>query len=313
MWTWRRAERSRRCRRSHSCGHSPVSREIAPGDRLGASLAGLRPAPPESPPSRCRADRARAAGHRGSSSAAPIFGRMAEVKRIFFPTGTSAARSRTFGHRAVAHLRAANGERADPGLDAALRPMAVPHNTLEAVRQDLFGMARNESVGLDPQRSRQLPSRPVPGNLGQRVILKFRLTQGDDVCIVLYGVSFLLEVLAGFSTRHDTPPSQTPSPISGHSSTRPSDHMCGSSEYSGTSQTRSRSRWLGPLILYRPSPAVTPAFDTPASKRFRPAFGPRKPAWTFEGATPKLPQSGSPHVLRLIGTNALGYTCASDS
>ncbi|WP_372922612.1 hypothetical protein [Roseovarius sp.] len=32
------------------------------------------------------------------------------------------------------------------------------------------------------------------------------------------GVSFLLEVLAGLIPRHDTPPSQTPSPISRHSS-----------------------------------------------------------------------------------------------
>lgn len=32
------------------------------------------------------------------------------------------------------------------------------------------------------------------------------------------GVSFLLEVLAGLDTRHDTPPSQKPSPISRHSS-----------------------------------------------------------------------------------------------
>ena len=36
--------------------------------------------------------------------------------------------------------------------------------------------------------------------------------------LFVIGVSFLLEVLAGFDTRHDTPPSQTPSPISRHSS-----------------------------------------------------------------------------------------------
>ena len=35
------------------------------------------------------------------------------------------------------------------------------------------------------------------------------------------GVSFLLEVLAGLITRHDTPPSQTPSPSFPHNSTSP--------------------------------------------------------------------------------------------
>src|SRR5690606_8720537 len=64
----------------------------------------------------------------------------------------------------------------------------------------------------------QHPARPISGNRGERIIHRFRLTQGDDVGIVRHGVSFLLEVLAGFSTRHDTPTSQTPSPISRHSS-----------------------------------------------------------------------------------------------
>ncbi|MEC5414537.1 hypothetical protein, partial [Aurantimonas sp. C2-4-R8] len=39
-----------------------------------------------------------------------------------------------------------------------------------------------------------------------------------DRGIVFHGVSLLREVLAGFSTRHDTPPSQAPSPIFSHSS-----------------------------------------------------------------------------------------------
>ena len=59
---------------------------------------------------------------------------------------------------------------------------------------------RDKGVGLGPQRGRQHPARTVSGNLGQRIIHRFRLTQGDDVCIVGHGVSFLLEVVAGFST-----------------------------------------------------------------------------------------------------------------
>src|SRR6056297_1813021 len=79
-------------------------------------------------------------------------------------------------------------------------------------------MLRDEDVGFGPQCGRQHPARPVTRDLGQRIIHRFRLTQSDDVVIVLHGVSFLLEVLAGLITRHDTPPSQTPSPISRHSS-----------------------------------------------------------------------------------------------
>ena len=79
-------------------------------------------------------------------------------------------------------------------------------------------MLRDEGVGFGAERGGQHPARPVTGDLGQRIVNSFRLTQGDDVGIVLHGVSFLLEVLAGFITRHDMPPSQTPSPISQHSS-----------------------------------------------------------------------------------------------
>ena len=92
------------------------------------------------------------------------------------------------------------------------------NNPLATIRQGLFGILRDEGVGLGPQRGSQHSARPVARNLGQRIIHRFRLTKGDDVCSLLHGVSFLLEVLAGFDTSHDTPPSQTPSPISRHSS-----------------------------------------------------------------------------------------------
>lgn len=40
-------------------------------------------------------------------------------------------------------------------------------------------MLRDEGVGFSPKRSRQHPARPIPGNLGQRIINRFRLTQSD--------------------------------------------------------------------------------------------------------------------------------------
>jgi len=97
----------------------------------------------------------------------------------------------------------------------------VSDNPLATIRQGLFGILRDEGVGLGPQRGSQHSARPVARDLGQRIIHRFRLTKGDDVCSLLHGVSFLWEVLAGFDTRHDTPPFQTPSPISRHSSQVP--------------------------------------------------------------------------------------------
>ncbi|WP_217808392.1 hypothetical protein, partial [Palleronia marisminoris] len=44
------------------------------------------------------------------------------------------------------------------------------------------------------------------------------LVKRGDRDIVFQGVSLLREVLAGFDTRHDTPPSQAPSPKISHSS-----------------------------------------------------------------------------------------------
>jgi len=93
----------------------------------------------------------------------------------------------------------------------------MPDDPLPAIRQDFLGMLCDKGVGFGAERRSQHPAGAVPGNLGQRVNNRFRPTQGDDVGIVRHGVSFLLEVLAGLITRHDTPPFQTPSPISRHS------------------------------------------------------------------------------------------------
>lgn len=88
----------------------------------------------------------------------------------------------------------------------------MPDNPLAPIRQELLGILIDKGVGFGSKRRGQHPVRPVPRNLGPRIVARFRLTQGNDLCIVLNGVSFLPEVLAGFGARHDTPPSQTSSP-----------------------------------------------------------------------------------------------------
>jgi hypothetical protein len=94
----------------------------------------------------------------------------------------------------------------------------MPHDPLAAVRQGLFGMLRDEGIGLGPQRRRQHAARALTRDLGQRILHGSGLVKRGDRGIVVHGVSLLREVLAGFSTRHDTPPSQAASPIFEHSS-----------------------------------------------------------------------------------------------
>ena len=94
----------------------------------------------------------------------------------------------------------------------------MAHHALPAVRQPLSGDLVEKHPDLRLERRGEHPSRTFPRDLGERVFDGFRLTEPDDAGIVLHGVSLLLEVLAGFDTRHDTPPHQLASPKFGHSS-----------------------------------------------------------------------------------------------
>ena len=96
--------------------------------------------------------------------------------------------------------------------------MSVPNDALSSIRQPLLGELADESVDLGFECGREHPARTFPRDLGQRVLNRSRLTEPDDAGIFLHGVSLLLEVLAGFNTRHDTPPSQPASPEFDHSS-----------------------------------------------------------------------------------------------
>ncbi len=118
----------------------------------------------------------------------------------------------------IPDLRPPHRQTADPGLDLALGSLAVSDDPLAAVRQALLGQFGDKGIGLRPQRRRQHPARALPGNLGQRIVHRMRLTERDDLGIFCHGVSLPSEVLTGLITRLDTPPSQTPSPIFEYSS-----------------------------------------------------------------------------------------------
>lgn len=75
--------------------------------------------------------------------------------------------------RAITHRRAAHIERSDPGLE----PIAMPHDPLTTVRQNLFGILLDEGARLCPQRGRQHTARAVMGDLGERIIHRSRLTR----------------------------------------------------------------------------------------------------------------------------------------
>ena len=92
-------------------------------------------------------------------------------------------------------------------------------DALAAISQTLVGEAGDEARRFCPERRGQHLARALAGDLGQRIEDRSGLVKLGDRGIVLHGVSLLREVLAGFSTRHDTPPSQAPSPIFSYSST----------------------------------------------------------------------------------------------
>jgi hypothetical protein len=94
----------------------------------------------------------------------------------------------------------------------------MSHDALAPVGQAFIIKLGDEARRLGLERDRQHPVRAFAGDLGQRIDDRSGLVKRGDRGIVFHGVSLLREVLAGFSTRHDTPPSQTTSPIFSHSS-----------------------------------------------------------------------------------------------
>jgi len=94
----------------------------------------------------------------------------------------------------------------------------MPDNPLTPVGQALLGILCDEARRLRLERGGQHLAGAVARDLGQRVEDRSGLVKWADRGIVLHGVSLLREVLAGLSTRHDTPPSQAPSPSFSHSS-----------------------------------------------------------------------------------------------
>ena len=105
----------------------------------------------------------------------------------------------TLAGAAVAQLHPPHRDRADPGLDQALRSMAVPHNALAPVRQPRALHRGQERLGFRLDGLRQQPAGAAPQDGRQRVVDLIGLAEWDNGAIAHRGVSLLREVLAGSS------------------------------------------------------------------------------------------------------------------
>jgi len=65
--------------------------------------------------------------------------------------------------RTATHLRTAHIQRPGPSLDAPLRTIPMPDDTLPAIRQDLFSMPSDEGISFCPECGRQHTARAVTG------------------------------------------------------------------------------------------------------------------------------------------------------
>jgi hypothetical protein len=119
---------------------------------------------------------------------------------------------------AVAHPRAAHGDRTDAGHDLALRQMSVPHQPLAAIVGHLIGVPAEQGSDLGLDSLRQQRSCAVAQNLGQRIGKSSWLGELENVSVG-NGVSLLQWRSGGFEHPHDTPPYPImPSPTFAHSS-----------------------------------------------------------------------------------------------
>ncbi len=118
--------------------------------------------------------------------------------RIVAPRGRASARRRN----PSTHLDGPH-----PGLDCSMRPMAMAHDTVAAIRQFQILSHRDKAIGLGDQHLSQHSAGAFSCKFAQRVVNRLRLTQRDDNAISRHGVSLLSGGSGRLDSRLDTPPS----------------------------------------------------------------------------------------------------------
>ena len=140
---------------------------------------------------------------------------------------------------AVAQLHPFNCDRADAGLDQALRAVPVSDNALAPVRQLLALHLGQERVSFRLDGLGKQATRAAPQYGCQRVVERVGLTKWDNGAMARHGVSLLREVKAGFYPPRYAASLKSPSPNFRHSS---------------TSKTRIHSLFRQDRMLYELSP-----------------------------------------------------------
>src|SRR5438105_15214939 len=92
-------------------------------------------------------------------------------------------------------------------LDCAMRPMAMTHDAVAAIRQFQVLPHGDKGIGFGDQHLSQHSAGAFTCKFAQRIVDRLRLTECDDSGISRHGVSLLSGGSGRLHTRLDTPPS----------------------------------------------------------------------------------------------------------
>src|SRR4029079_17383203 len=107
----------------------------------------------------------------------------------------------------VAYLGETDIDKHDPGLDCTMRPMAMTHHAITAIRQLQVLPHGDKGIGFGDPPLSQHSSGAFAGDFRQRILSGLRLTERNDSGISRHGVSLLSGGSGRLDNRLDTPPS----------------------------------------------------------------------------------------------------------
>ena len=99
----------------------------------------------------------------------------------------------------VAHLGATDLDRPNPGLDRAMRPMAMTHDAVAVIRQFQVFPYGDKGIGFGDQHLSQHSAGAFTCDFGQRIVDGLRLTEGMTVVSLRMAYRSFREVLVGLT------------------------------------------------------------------------------------------------------------------
>src|SRR5262249_33625113 len=149
----------------------------------------------------------------------------------------------------VAYLGATDFDGPHSGLDCPIRPMAMAHDTVAAIRQFQIFPQGDKGIGFGDQHLSQHAAGAFTCKFAQRIVDGLTLTERKNSGISRHGVSLLSGGSGRLDTRLDTPPSRSSSPRFPHSSVLPVSSptaQCGTQEQSIENDLHQPCQWAGP-------------------------------------------------------------------